>query len=888
MANARPSPDDLAEQAAALRRLARGLVRDADVEDVVQDTLVAAWRHPTGPRGGLSTWMRGIARNLARKSHRSRKRRAAREAAIARREGRPPTADVVARIEVQRLVLAEVRRLEDPYRKAIWLRYFENLPPRRIASEMDAPVATVHTWLARGRERLRARLDEAHGGDRRVWVGLLAAWPALPTTAAAVLGALVMKHAVAAVVGLAVLGLVAWYVAAGPFVDRTASSTKPARRQDPEPEGAPLLVGRAESAMPETPLAPEPEPGPSCTHRLVVTLDTEGAWREGLAKVSVLPVRLMHPGDPHGADDAPVEARTNGEPLEMDISRLFGPHDLPMIELEVTVDHPRYMPAGARCKVVEGDRATGDAPHVYRANLRLVAAATLDGLVVDEEGRPVEAASVGVWHALVKKAWNAVELARTDASGHYQLRVARSGPHLVVATAHGLGAAGMEVEVDSDGVPVMEDLVLERGRVVKGVLRINGEPVPGALVTAGLTNPRRTVYEAYALGPERVTLTYLGRAFPGWPRASVVRMGTCWCNQRPYAVTDEHGRFELAGCAPGPYVVRVDRRTALGFIHRDLEEDLSLHIEPGASDVELDIEAHVLRVEVTSDGEPLEQAWARVKASGAFGGVAGPFRTRPEDGLISPVLVRPEARYRISATAQDHARAERWITSGAAREGSVESLALSRTRTEDGTVAPPEGRVQVRVDASDGSTVTRCGFELRTKGEWPLRIRRDLESEDGLFQLERIPPGIYTLQAHAGGTVWGGEGFWTLAECEIEVSDGRTSGMVLKAEPGGRVRFKVLDPDRRPITARCTIRDAQGAKVPALYVSRSSRACSRGGSIGAGAAPTEVDRALPPGTYTFHVRTWHLIGRPPAAETTVEVEVEAGEVTEFEVVLPVE
>ncbi|MBU0755949.1 MAG: hypothetical protein KJ645_12470, partial [Planctomycetes bacterium] len=64
--------------------------------------------------------------------------------------------------------------LNDPYRTAITLRYYDCLKPGEIAAHLNLPVGTVHTHLKRGLDRLRQKLDDRHGGDRRAWTSALA------------------------------------------------------------------------------------------------------------------------------------------------------------------------------------------------------------------------------------------------------------------------------------------------------------------------------------------------------------------------------------------------------------------------------------------------------------------------------------------------------------------------------------------------------------------------------------------------------------------------------------------------------------------------------------------------------------------------------------------
>lgn len=55
-------------------------------------------------------------------------------------------------------LLAAVNRLPANYRSAIYLFYYEGYQAAEIGEILGAPTATVHTWLARGRTKLKTML----------------------------------------------------------------------------------------------------------------------------------------------------------------------------------------------------------------------------------------------------------------------------------------------------------------------------------------------------------------------------------------------------------------------------------------------------------------------------------------------------------------------------------------------------------------------------------------------------------------------------------------------------------------------------------------------------------------------------------------------------------
>ncbi len=214
-----PAPEALVEHAAFLNRLARSLVFDAgQAEDVVQEAMLAALEQPAPPRAGLRGWLAGVTRNLALKSLRGKNRRARRERAVARPEGLASAAEVAERVELQRRVAAAVHTLEEPYRSAVVHRYYDDRTPTEIARRLEVPVRTVETRLRRAIQRLRVRLDAAHGGERRQWcLGLLPAALLARSAEAGVGGGAAWAAGATIVTTKATLGLTAFCAAAAFF-----------------------------------------------------------------------------------------------------------------------------------------------------------------------------------------------------------------------------------------------------------------------------------------------------------------------------------------------------------------------------------------------------------------------------------------------------------------------------------------------------------------------------------------------------------------------------------------------------------------------------------------------------------------------------------------------
>ncbi|MBL8749421.1 MAG: sigma-70 family RNA polymerase sigma factor [Planctomycetes bacterium] len=166
--------DELLAETGAVRRIAQALVRRADLaHDVAQDVMLVALRRPQAP-GNLRGWLAAVTRHLAGKSLRSQRIRAIVEA-----EAAPPVADDAERRTAERLRLHArladaVIALPEPYRTAVTMRFFDELPPRAIARRLQTSSEVVRKRLQRGLAMLRERLDTEFG-ERERWAHAFAA-----------------------------------------------------------------------------------------------------------------------------------------------------------------------------------------------------------------------------------------------------------------------------------------------------------------------------------------------------------------------------------------------------------------------------------------------------------------------------------------------------------------------------------------------------------------------------------------------------------------------------------------------------------------------------------------------------------------------------------------
>ncbi len=226
--SANPSPvpiESLLLHREWMRGLARRLVGEDGADDVEQQAWLAALRSPPLHAGSVRGWLATVVRNAARQRDRSASRRRYREAHVDVAAHAPATDSVVAKADAHQRVSRAVMDLEEPYRTTVLLRFFEDLPPRDVATRMGVPVETVRTRTRRALARLRGELD-ADYGDRAAWrLALLPLFHeavprgsgnALPAAAAVAAGVTVMGTTTKIAIGAAAAALLLAGITFGP------------------------------------------------------------------------------------------------------------------------------------------------------------------------------------------------------------------------------------------------------------------------------------------------------------------------------------------------------------------------------------------------------------------------------------------------------------------------------------------------------------------------------------------------------------------------------------------------------------------------------------------------------------------------------------------------
>ena len=169
--------EELLAHTAWLRRLALRLVGDADAaDDLVQETWIAAAKRSPEARDSLRPWLAKVLRDAFRMRARSEGRRSAREQAASLVTSEVPTPErLLARAEAHQRLATLVLELEEPYRSAVLLHFFEGVSLADIARVQGIPAGTVRWRVKVAVNRLRAELDRS--GDRKQWAVALLALP---------------------------------------------------------------------------------------------------------------------------------------------------------------------------------------------------------------------------------------------------------------------------------------------------------------------------------------------------------------------------------------------------------------------------------------------------------------------------------------------------------------------------------------------------------------------------------------------------------------------------------------------------------------------------------------------------------------------------------------
>lgn len=673
-----PRPLDEAfvlEHSGFVRELARALVFDVDLaRDVEQQTWLAALRHAPRESHSARSWLAAVVRNNAFQLFRNRRRRTAREGAVAVNEDQglgdcAAPEEWLAREELRRQIVSAVDGLDEPWRSTLIRRYFDELTPQQVAERTGTSLETVRSRLKRAHALLRERLERRSGrSSLSLSLALVEAWRLTPpageglaggvaawfTQWSLIVGTAQKLSIAAAVVVLGWLGLT--------WATRDSVAPQPAEKAP----GTAAVVELERASSPDRHFAPgEPserreaaEPrrsAPSDQAQVATMAPTEGSlelefvWASDESPASAVGALLV----PAGAADRQAEAIE----IRSDERGFALVSGLSPGRVLIQLDR-----GGAQlAQVVAGERR--------RERVELEAGVRLRGRTLDSAGRPVAGAQIEL-HAGVGPDLGGWVVARSDAEGAYEVRgVSLDFGARLAARAVGYGPSRRVLLPQRGEVEELrEDLVLGdlagslRGRVVDR----DGEPVSGATLILGQLEDRGLLHSADG----RQTLS-----------AGPVRTRTA-----------SDGSFVFDAATPGaaPLVVR-----ARGFA--PLQTSVRVDAQAQALDLVLE---HATRVHgrVRNDsGEPVFDARVSIGRLGEFSSCEARSR---EDGSFE-LDSAPVDEFEIEVAHDAHGRASE-LLHGAPGAQLEWNPVLSLGRVLRVRVAAPAAKLPhywVRVDA---------------------------------------------------------------------------------------------------------------------------------------------------------------------------------------------
>jgi len=794
-------------------------------EDLAQETFIIAWRKlatiedPTR----VGAWLCGIARNLARKSHRRRVDHPFDERDA--RDGSATPEDELAQRRARARLWERLESLPDGYREALVMFYREERSAPRVAEHLGISLAAAQQRLSRGRKMLGAQVDPdeaqvlSEGPGPRFAQGVVLALPALEPASVVpppsgstvsvlgtVLKALAMKKVLAVVAGVIVVLAIAYHV---------QSVSGPARAE-------PTTVSDSAPTL-RKPLGEIAGAEDSSVSRQVCGVVRDADDDRPLAAVVTITqpmANLASPGNP-----AVLAVARTSAVGRWCADRLQGG------AYTATATSPGHLPAVGSFRIANADAVVDLSLHSGGRQLT--------GTVVDVGGGPVAG-------ALVSARGVRTSGTLTDDEGKFRLSlpegsytVTASEPDYQSTKTHAT-MLGRDAEIELSLVP---------GATLAGVVldRRTGQPMPnmtldwdysvrrGAARSGGAAAPHERVvtdeagrfdlrqlsagqYELFAAGNHRASqapsvvsleiaeqrtdvVVFVDDAAnarghvrfdDGTPAVDAqLRVVHAEHDHRVHTRTNAEGEFVLHGLLPGRYSVMV---TGQGLATSLYGVTIEVPAEGDPEPMDITVEhtttvagrlAPAMRGRVTispaSDGMDRMIAWTKTQH----------VRTESDaDGRFSLAEVPPGV-WNLVATAVDGSEARRRLDVPETGLDDVllelERRALVRGSVADAEANPVGNARLVVVAPAEGSEGER-NVEFATS------------DANGVFTVTGLEPGRYVLRGRAetGARLKASDGSTELAVFQVE-GTGEQSVSVVAVAPAARVEGRVVDESGAPL-----------------------------------------------------------------------------------------
>jgi len=446
------------------------------------------------------------------------------------------------------------------------------------------------------------------------------------------------------------------------------------------------------------------------------------------------------------------------------------------------------------------------------------------------------------------------------ADGNFTLRVPGSGPHLIVAVAHGYRPVSRTIDVNANEPTRMPPFELDRGQAVGGRVTLTGaRPAAKAAVWADLLREGVSI----SIPDSEHNLLFLDGGVE---------------HETVFATADEDGRFRIAGLLEADYEIFISSVPGghPGLTHSPSGPMYTRQVRAPLQGVDFEVAVGTVVMTVRHAGEPVENAKLSVtrrKRSPAGESIFTIFMKTDASGRRK-LMVDQDVELTIKVEADGLRQQTRNLHAPDAGRRIEVDFDLRRTpRTELLVSLEPEGEEPPPLPPVWRFTL-RPASETESAAEMP---RHTATFDKGLYRIKNLEPGRYRVTGYPGAYDVRRRGHYFAASADVTITAGAPTLVTLKPRAGSRLSVLYTTADKRTdVPAFCWVETLDGKRMKQRwfkYDGSSERMWES--SLPDMRGPAFARDILEPGTYRVHLKPY----ADGAAEMTREVEFEAGKTT---------